>query len=155
MPETHRVTIRLSDTLLAALATRLRPGETLSDTIRRAVAQYIAESQPTVSGVSLGALVDEMREGIAQILSALSDRRRPDNCPPSTPRLTPPRRLPGAASDSLERPLPATRALGKLCPQGHEYEHTGQSLLRLPSKGCVVCHRESTRRSMQRARAQA
>jgi hypothetical protein len=32
--------------------------------------------------------------------------------------------------------------LGKLCPRGHEFESTVQSLLRLSNRHCIVCDRE-------------
>jgi hypothetical protein len=32
--------------------------------------------------------------------------------------------------------------LGKLCPRRHEFESTGQSLLRLSNRHCIVCDRE-------------
>jgi hypothetical protein len=32
--------------------------------------------------------------------------------------------------------------LGKLCPRGHDHEHTGQSLLRRSNRHCLACDRE-------------
>ena len=32
--------------------------------------------------------------------------------------------------------------LGKLCPRGHDYHSTGQSLLRLSNRHCLACDRE-------------
>jgi len=43
-------------------------------------------------------------------------------------------------------PYDATKyVLGKLCPQGHEWGTTGQSLLRLPSRNCPTCVNASKR----------
>ena len=54
---------------------------------------------------------------------------------------------PQAASDSHEQPTfdqspaydPTKFVLGHLCPRGHEYGTTGQTLLRLPSRNCPTC----------------
>jgi hypothetical protein len=35
--------------------------------------------------------------------------------------------------------------LGKLCPRRHEFESTGQSLLRISNRHCIVCDREKFR----------
>jgi hypothetical protein len=35
--------------------------------------------------------------------------------------------------------------LGKLCPQGHDFEGTGQSLLQQSNRKCLACHREQGR----------
>ena len=35
--------------------------------------------------------------------------------------------------------------LGKLCPRGHEHGSTGQSLLRISNRHCLVCDREKFR----------
>jgi hypothetical protein len=44
-------------------------------------------------------------------------------------------------------PYDATKyVLGKLCPQGHAWGTTGQSLLSLPSHTCKECKKESKRR---------
>lgn len=44
---------------------------------------------------------------------------------------------------------PGERYLGRLCPQGHDHEGTGQSL-RHSSGRCVLCLRESSRQSRKR-----
>jgi hypothetical protein len=41
-------------------------------------------------------------------------------------------------------------SLGKLCPRGHDYHGTGQSLLRLPQQHCRQCDTEQKRERRQR-----
>ncbi|MGE3540267.1 MAG: hypothetical protein AB7N91_22860 [Candidatus Tectimicrobiota bacterium] len=51
---------------------------------------------------------------------------------------------------ATDRPvLPANRVLGKLCPRGHDYQGTGQSLLRLPARVCLACERERSKAKRQ------
>jgi len=45
---------------------------------------------------------------------------------------------------------PARRVLGKLCKRGHEWGHTGQSLLSKRNKGCLKCEAEKKREKAQR-----
>src|SRR5215470_16286578 len=42
--------------------------------------------------------------------------------------------------------------LGKLCPRGHEYEGTGQSLLYLRNSVCVTCDKEKVTERRQAKR---
>ena len=46
----------------------------------------------------------------------------------------------------------ATRVLGKLCKRGHEWGHTGQSLLKKSNLGCPECEREKAVERRQRKR---
>ena len=39
--------------------------------------------------------------------------------------------------------------LGKLCPRGHDYQGTGQSLLRRVNLGCLECDKEKARERRQ------
>ena len=45
--------------------------------------------------------------------------------------------------------------LGKLCPQGHQYLHSGHSLKRRAKRDCLVCHREASARSRREQRRPA
>ncbi len=45
---------------------------------------------------------------------------------------------------------PSKYSLGKLCPRGHDYHGTGQSLLRLPQQHCRQCDTEQKRERRQR-----
>ena len=71
------------------------------------------------------------------------------------------KRPPSAAAprQDLETATPAfnptNHILGKLCPRGHNYQGTGQSLLRLPGRSCLVCDRERARERRQAPREQA
>jgi hypothetical protein len=60
--------------------------------------------------------------------------------------------------NASETAIPATYDtgkyyLGKLCPKGHDYEGTGQSLLYRRNKRCLQCDRESAQ-ARRRAKAQ-
>jgi hypothetical protein len=67
-----------------------------------------------------------------------------------------------ATADTIPRPMADTAdtttldydqaryVLGKLCPRGHEYQQTGQTLRRRHNQSCVTCATEQ-----QRARRQA
>ena len=44
---------------------------------------------------------------------------------------------------------PTRFALGVLCPRGHAYQHTGQTLRRLPSHVCPACDVEQQRERRQ------
>ena len=44
----------------------------------------------------------------------------------------------------------ATQVLGKLCKRGHEWGHTGQSLLSKRNKGCLKCEAEKKREKAKR-----
>jgi hypothetical protein len=44
--------------------------------------------------------------------------------------------------------------LGKLCPRGHAYQGTGQSLLRRHNNGCPQCLNEQKRERRARQAAQ-
>jgi hypothetical protein len=58
---------------------------------------------------------------------------------------------PGAPGASFD---PTKYRLGKLCPRGHDYQGTGQSLLRIANDGCLVCDRERARERRQQKRQQ-
>jgi len=49
---------------------------------------------------------------------------------------------------------PTKYTLGKLCPRGHSYHSTGQSLLRVSDRHCIACDREKKRERRQ-AKGQA
>ncbi len=47
---------------------------------------------------------------------------------------------------------PSKYVLGKLCPRGHDYHGTGQSLRRLPKFVCLECDAERARERRQAKR---
>jgi hypothetical protein len=47
---------------------------------------------------------------------------------------------------------PTKRVLGKLCKRGHEWGHTGQSLLSKRNNGCLECEAEDARERRKRKR---
>jgi hypothetical protein len=86
-------------------------------------------------------------------LGATQPRRRPGR-PPSPGR--PPERLgEGTPPPAPEvPPFDTTRhVLGPLCPRGHDYHGTGQTLRRLPRHTCLECDAEQAR-ARRRARRQ-
>jgi hypothetical protein len=84
-------------------------------------------------------------------LSAIVSDTKADEAahPPETP-------APPILSD---RNMPAfdtsKYVLGKLCPRGHDYQGTGQSLLRRANLGCLDCDREKARERRQAKRQAA
>jgi DNA-binding XRE family transcriptional regulator len=74
--------------------------------------------------------------------------------PPPAPALAPDaHELPGVPA-SLATFDPRKHVLGKLCPRGHDYQGTGQSLRRLPAHVCLVCDRERAKERRQARRKQ-
>jgi hypothetical protein len=47
---------------------------------------------------------------------------------------------------------PTKYTLGKLCPRGHDYQGTGQTLLRLTNRHCLACDREKFHERKQATR---
>lgn len=83
----------------------------------------------------------------------------PVAAPVPTPARRPPRRAPQPAAPAgaaLEASVPTfdprKYVLGKLCRRTHDYQGTGQSLLRLPSHVCLECDRERARERRQAKR---
>ena len=169
-----RLTIRLSDDLLAVLTARVGQDTSVSDMVREALEAYLgvepsqrptsrqtfrrtrrqttfpsSDSAPSVEEIvpQLAVILAEFQQRLTQIearVDALSDTHR---SPVRQRRRTP-------------QPLPQGRdldpqhwVLGKLCPRGHEYEHTGQTLWRLPGHHCRQCENELARERRQRRRA--
>lgn len=173
MAKQHRITIRVSDTLLAALTACVRQDTTVSDVIREALEAYLGVAparRQTPQGAASDAtapLVEELqalrgdvagfRERLTQLeerLDAMSDTRS-DSLPPPPPQRQTER--PTAPPVPQGRGYDASRfVLGKLCPLGHEYESTGQTLWRVPGYHCRQCEnalaRERRRRTPGRER---
>ena len=166
MPPSQRITIRLSPDLAARLAATVGTRGTLADTVRHAIEAYLegeADTRqpwqtPLAAAADVAATLADMRTrlaGIEQRLEALeataaTRQPQPRPRPPARPRSA----ARAALADTADAPAPGydpTRfALGVLCPRGHKYQQTGQTLRRLPSHVCPACDVEQ-----QRARRQA
>jgi hypothetical protein len=87
---------------------------------------------------------DNMSDTKADSSSILSDKK--EATAPSLPELL----APAVVSDS-NVPTYDTRKhyLGKLCPRRHDYNGTGQSLLRKTNHLCLACDRERTKERRQ------
>ncbi len=97
------------------------------------------------------AKVSDTKEGVSAMLSDIKG----DDCTPDVQES-----LPSIMSDTKEvqpegTPAPAILSdtnipafdtskysLGKLCPRGHAHGTTGQSLLRISNRHCILCDRE-------------
>ena len=102
-------------------------------------------------------MVDAMQQRYDRLLEA---PRPPAAAPvPPSARRAPPRprpapaATPDAATSATALPVfdPRKHVLGKLCRRQHAYQDTGQSLLRLPGRSCLLCDRERTREQIGRA----
>jgi hypothetical protein len=71
--------------------------------------------------------------------------------------LVAPAELPAPAPEAPDGPPfdPAKYILGTLCPQGHAYGQTGQSLRQLSDRHCLRCDAEKSRQKRQRQKQAA
>jgi len=175
MPSGSRLTVRLSPALEEHLSARVRQGERVSDIVREALEAYLGLCQterpterPTpdthtsdiLSDMSarLSALASDMadiqqRLGQIEVQMAARAAPRPRPTPRPTPVSdTPPQEPPQGTFD------PTKYVLGKLCPRGHAWGNTGQSLLRRTNRHCCACDREKFHergKAQRQARRQA
>ena len=160
MPPSQRITIRLPADLLAAVEAPMRPEESLSDLVRRALQAYVRQMSDTSTAqvsdsTSDTHLPEDIRTWMTQItqrLEGLSDTVRrltlPSGRTPLTPGRKPRSPQPQSASSASGAPQPydpAKYVLGRLCPRRHEYGTTGQTLLRMPGFHCRQCENELAR----------
>lgn len=172
MPSSQRITIRLPADLLAAVEASMQPEESLSDIVRRALQIYVRQLSDTSTErlsdrTSDARLPEDMHTWMARItqqLEGLSDTVRRLALSPTRARLTPGRKPQSPAPQHTMQPEdaalsydPAKYVLGRLCPRRHEYESTGQTLLRMPGFHCRQCENELARerRAAQRTAWQA
>jgi hypothetical protein len=146
-----RITIRLSDDLAATLEARAATGQPMADIVRDALHQYL-HGQPSspslpaaVQQPDLAARVDVLERTVSQLAATVSQLVAAGSQPDShrQPRR---RRQPLPAEGRFD---PTKWTLGKLCPRGHEYEHTGQTLWRLPGYHCRQCENELAKEKRQ------
>ena len=169
MPST-RYTVRLPAPLDTAVQEHLRTsGTPFATLIREALSAYLADTPPTGtltpaptaadSADSLHNLGEQLAllrarvEALEQVLTGRrqSTDRSADSLPRGADRPAD-RALTRAETPQVEGcpPFdPARNYLGKLCPRGHEWGNTGQSLLRRANQSCRQC--ENQRRREKRA----
>jgi hypothetical protein len=89
----------------------------------------------------------------------LLDTARPPAAPSPAARhasrqtvLREPRPTPSSVHSAPPPCDPHKHVLGKLCPRGHDYQDTGQSLLQRSNRKCLVCHREQAQARRQARR---
>jgi hypothetical protein len=160
--------VRLSDELYAQLQARGRHGIPLAVLVRDAIAAYLAEQpqQPTrAATAAIAARVEELAQQIRQLITRLDtfdapklpqQRKQPRGAEQrQQPQQPQQRKQPQQPRSSQSPPYdPAKFVLGQLCPRGHEYGTTGQSLLRLPSRNCPACVNAHKREQRARMRQQ-
>ncbi|MGE0278733.1 MAG: hypothetical protein AB7R40_25320 [Nitrospiraceae bacterium] len=166
MPDdSTRLTIRVPRAVVRQLENHIGPRETLSAVVRRILLSAVADETDTTAQAdtsdtsdttALAATVHALQVQLAQMQSAIAAlqawqvTRQPEptqltgmTCQPETPGSLPHVVNPPALT------LPANRTLGKLCPRGHDYQGTGQSLLRLPGRVCLACDKERAKARRQ------
>lgn len=164
MPTGPRITVRLTPTLEALVSDRVRQGDSLSDIVREALDAYLGGCQtsrqtPALStsdtvSARLSDIASDMadiQQRLGQIEAQMAARAAPH--PRQTLRQT------FVSDTSQQTPLafdPTRHRLGKLCPRGHDYQGSGQSLRKTSRSGaCLACHREQGRERRQAHRDQA
>jgi hypothetical protein len=147
MADEHRVTIRLPADLYAQLEASGSHGLPLAAIVCHALVDYLSrQPEPSQHPVALAttlaamaASIEDLRSQV-QALSARLDTLAAIRQPMAA---TPPRsRQPTAASPAATQtpPYDPTKyTLGRLCPRGHDYQGTGQSLRRRHNGECAQC----------------
>lgn len=141
MPEMPRYTIRLPLALAAQVEAHIAAGTPFPVLIREALGAYL--------GRAAGSADDPLTILAAQLaaLTVRVETLERQTAPASAPTDAPPGRVEplGGQAAPTDAPTPK-RVLGKLCPRGHDHEGTGQSLRRLPGRGCLACEAEQAQR---------
>jgi hypothetical protein len=176
MPDEYRVTIRLTPEVYALLEARGSRGMPLAAIVREALIDSLtrqpeAATPPDTLAETVAILAASL-EDLRQQVAALSSRverlaaqsRQPAATPrqPRQPSAAKPQQLPTAApvsdtpSDAAIPPFdPNKFVLGKLCPRGHDYYGTGQTLRRVFRHVCPACDVERTREARKAKQARA
>jgi hypothetical protein len=120
------------DALQQAGYTAAAPQDAPQDAPQRyaaGIAQTHAAEAPQVTPQDLARMIT-LLETMAEDLHALRTRLVPG-------------RTTGAPQDMPQGTFDTSKyVLGKLCPRGHAWGNTGQSLLRRTNRHCIVCDRE-------------
>lgn len=94
--------------------------------------------------------IEQTQKSTESILEADDGNlRQTESTPPMVPDTADVDAMPPAPVAISQQPVqpapgydPTKYTLGKLCPRGHAYHGTGQSLLRLSNRHCLACDRE-------------
>jgi hypothetical protein len=167
MPKPHRVMIRLSPALYAQLEARGSHGQPLAAIVRQALVDYLTQQpeEPASSHssheqppelreqlVTMAASLQELHAQVDALTARLDALAAPQQPQAATSSRTTATEQPRAANSPLP-PYDATRfVLGTLCPRGHDYGGTGQSLRRRHNGGCAQCNIDQQRERRQARR---
>jgi hypothetical protein len=164
-----RYTVRLPSALDALVQARVRAGTPFAVLIREALAAYLADTPPTRADTPADSLrvlqealdtlirrVDTL-EQLPTARRQLADSRRQlaADTPPTgaDTRRQPPADTAPTGADTQPPPYDPTRYfLGVLCPRGHDYAGTGQSVRKRSNHSCQRCDVEQKRARRQRLR---
>ena len=167
-----RLTVRLPSALydaLEAVAERehyTREAPELARTVRTALEHYLACPHRRQTGIvpSTG-IINNWQ--IENMLEALEDNIRQTEIVPETEHIADESRSEKRQTEIVPKPLwedkrqteiarklaEGTYVLGKLCKYGHEWQQTGQSILKKKNRWCIECDAESARQRRQNKRA--
>jgi len=175
MPIGPRITVRLTPPLAALVKGRVRQGESLSDIVREALDAYLgacptprltpAHASSDSAGKAEAPRSDTLSDIVARMAAMASDvsdiqarLARLESPPETRPAQGYPRQTPRQAPRQTTCPTqptfdPTRHRLGKLCPRGHDWQGTGQSL-RVNNKAgyCLACNAEDARARRQTKR---
>ena len=172
MPPSTRYTLRLPAALDAQVQAYLSTtGTPFAVLMRDALSAYLADTPPPGPLTAADTRTDTLPTGaptpadtlqqLQEQLSALTTRVEILE-QMRTPRRQSADRALTPADSAADTPLISTAAcppfdatknrLGRLCPRGHEWGRTGQTLLRLPNQTCRQCENQirRERRAAQR-----
>lgn len=165
MADSSRVTIRLPTALLQRLTARLRPGATVSDTVRHALEAYlsdtVSDSTSDASDTAPPLASDRMSDSLALWMQQVS--RQLGEVSDSVRHLasdTRPTRRQGKRPTVSDKPswqaLEPTekRGLGALCERNHDWRGTGQSMRQKSNNACLACSAEKLRAARAKQRGE-
>jgi uncharacterized coiled-coil protein SlyX len=151
--DVYRITIRLDPALHARLEARGSHGQPLAAIVRQALEHYLVqqpEQPPTVEGITatlaaMTARLDALQDQVHHLTERLEAVAAMRQSPAAREQPQQPEQLRQPAPSAIPAYDTSKFVLGKLCPRGHDYLNTGQSLLRRANLGCLACDREKAR----------
>jgi hypothetical protein len=157
----QKFTLRLPPALATAVQTHLdATGLLFADLARAALSAYLADTQPTGADSTADTLADRLTT-LERALEALTRRIEAIEQGPTPSRQSADRSgqlladSERTGADRQGQGYDASRfVLGRLCPRGHDYQGTGQTLRKRHSGTCAACEREQ-QRERRAARRQA
>src|SRR5262245_3370485 len=145
-----RYTIRLPQALADQVQARVEAGTPFAVLMRDALSAYLADTPPTGAPTGEGSAdtlhrLQEQLSALVQRVAALEQvptGRRQERTPLAD-------RAPTGAPTASAPPAfdPTRHRLGRLCPRGHDWQGTGQSLRANNKAGyCLACNAEDARK---------